>query len=205
MWAPSRPWWTVAHLYDEPPPPEPPAPPPAPEPKTYTEEQVQSRLAGQGKELDRTKAQLQALQAKVDADKKKALEEQGRFRDLHEQSTSELGTTKAELAATQKRLAAFEAAVAAEVEASLKGIEDKALRGQMTELLKDRPIEDQKAILAVAFGARKKAGPTAPSVDVGAPGRPASGPPDWKTLTGKPDEMRTASIAALEEWRKAHS
>lgn len=150
------------------------------DPKRYTQEEVDAKLRGQGKELER----LRAIEAELEAAKKareeadrKTAEERGNYAKLYEEErASRLGLEET-VSKLRTRLEEHDRDIAAQVAARLASISSEAVRSQVAALIDGREPRDQERILSLVLSAQSTEPPPPPQG--GAPGGNAGGsPPD---------------------------
>ena len=121
--------------------PEPPAP-------KYTEEQVQARLKGQSKELEKLQAQLAELNNSKAAAEKAAAEKNGEFEKLYRESQENAKALEGETKAERERRERYEAHLKSEIEGRVSKIEDKAQREKLLKALDGLDPLKQHELLA---------------------------------------------------------
>lgn len=137
--------------------------------RTYSEEEVQRRMRGPGKRIAELEAELEARGARLaelsqaqEAHQRKAAEEQGKFKELFEQSDAARKTIEEQFRAAQEKVKALEGREAARLEALQARNEERlkalpeALQALVPEGLTPDQAEAQLAKLE-ALGGQQKA------------------------------------------------
>lgn len=180
-------------------------PTPAAAPRMYSEAEVESRLRGQAKELERLKADselLAKMKQEQETAKAKAAEERGEFKKLYEAQQAELARLKEGLDSAKKKRESYEELMSSEVRARVEAIEDKGHREKVEALLKGRDVLDQRSILSTFLSdkpavddAKKKAEP--PKIG-GAAGGKKPGEIDREAFARSSDYRKKAALAAMK-------
>lgn len=183
------------------------APPPAPTgPRTYTEDEVNDRLRGQGKRLKELEAQAKELSelkaAKASADEESA-KKRGEFEKLYSEEKKAREALAAEAATHKKAAEAYEELLQGEVKAGIEALPE-TIRGEAKASLKGLPLLEQRKLLSLLAKAGGGTTPPAPPPGGGPPGPPRKGtPPTPLELKNNPQLATELALARLEERRRA--
>lgn len=185
-----------------------PAPkPPKDEGKVYTEEQVKRRLQGQGKQLEELQRKLETYEAKEanarQADRKRKEEEakkRGEFEALYAEQQSRAEKLEAELQSREERIKGYEQMLQTEVDEQLSAVDDDDAKKRWKNLLKDRPVLEQRSLLTELMRAAGVSGNQQPSTPSGGPPGPPKAPTidDLKKDPGLRREYAAKQLASLE-------
>jgi hypothetical protein len=181
-----------------------PTPPPDNAPK-YTETDLQAKLRGQGKELEKLRTELEGLRG-VEAKRKEAeakrkeeeAKKKGEFEQLYTTTKTEAETARAELEAERSKREGLEKLLAEEVDASLGAVKDEETRKRWKKLLKDKPVVEQRQLLSELV-ALTGGSITPPVGQPGQPGRPK--PPTPEEIRKDPALRRQYAAAFLASKR----
>ncbi len=162
-------------------------------PRTYTEAELESRLRGSAKEIERLKAENEALTAA----QTKSVQDMGAQREEYDRLLQAERTRatqfETELTAAKSRVSGYEQLLTTEVEATVAGIADEAKRTRVSELIKGRDVTDQRRILSTLMAftpaptAPAAAPVTVPPVETPRPGPKAPPQPDPKKWASSPE------------------
>lgn len=161
-------------------------------------------LAKRSKDLER----LEKIAAKYDASvkgeedrKRKAAEEQGEWRRLHDEAEARASAVEAEKAALAERLSGYEEHLREQVNASLQAIEDAEARKRISAAIDGLEPMRAHAVVAAMLAAMPESGPRA--IKAGAAGRPRAHAPNASDLaerSAKGEQLRLhATLAALRQ------
>jgi hypothetical protein len=174
------------------------APPEAPaaeeksQPRTYSEAEVEKRLRGQSKELERLQsvaAEFEKVKAEQAKKNQAEAAKRGEFERLYSETQTRAKELEALLEKERSQREGYESLLSSEVNKTLETIEDANTRKRWTELVASHPVLEQRRILQeliAAYGGAAKADPKPPKT---APAGKRSGDFDF-------DPARTARDAA---------
>jgi len=173
--------------------------------KIYTQADLDQRLHGQGNEIKRLRevegnyvkllAEHESIGKRYEAEKSEVL---GQL----EQTRAELASFKEQIAGQSSIVESYEKLMANEVASHVAAIEDESLRTRVEDLLKDRAVIDQRAILATFVGARGK-----PPTQAGGFVKPDPKPPEETSTIRRSaaDGLAGTKQRALAYWEKMNA
>lgn len=164
----------------------------------YTKADIEARLRGSAKEIERLKAaesELLELKAAREEAQKKAAEERGEYQRLYEEQAAKFSALDESHAKATERLERYEALLAAEVETQVGAISDADLQKRVKGLLEGRQILDQREILSTFLASVPDSRPIASG---GSPGRRKPNKLDSDRFVSDYEYRKNAVLAAFK-------